>query len=76
MFLDGIGGTGPEMDPLTCAWTLPLSQREAPPPWAAPPTENATFVVNREGLYVVQFEVSDFIGPGTPDTVALAATTA
>ena len=39
-------------------------------------TQNATFVADREGLYVVQLEVSDFIGPGTPDTVALTATTA
>lgn len=39
-------------------------------------TQTPTFVADREGIYVVQLEVSDLIGPGTPDTVTIIASSA
>ena len=76
VFLDGIGSTDPEMDPLTYAWTLTAVPAGSSASLDGGSTQTPTFVADREGLYVAHLEVSDFIGPGTPDTVAVTATTA
>ena len=75
VLLDGIGSTDPETDPLTFAWTLPAVPAGSAATLGGAATVTPTFVPDLEGLYVVQLEVSDFIGPGEPDTVQVTATT-
>ncbi len=75
VFLDGSGSTDPEMDSLTYGWTFTTVPSGSAATLSGPNTAMPTFVPDLEGLYAVDLEVSDFIGPGTPDAVDVTATT-
>ena len=73
VFLDGSESMDPEMDTLWFAWTI----TSAPPSSMAALSDANTpmpiFVPDLEGVYEVTLVVSDFLGPGEPDTVAITA---
>lgn len=73
--LDGSGSSDPENDPLTYSWML-----SGPPgssaPLVNPNSESPSFVPDVAGVFVATLNVSDLIGPGTPDTVEVTASTA
>jgi len=74
--LDGYSSTDPEKDSLTYAWTITAMPAGSQTFLNAANTAEPTMVPDIEGLYEVTLEVSDFIGPGINDTVAITAATA
>ena len=75
VFLDGSGSSDPEDDPLTFSWLL-----DSVPTGSTASLSNATtatpfFTPDLLGVYQATLTVSDFIGPGTPDSVQITATT-
>jgi hypothetical protein len=66
----------PDGDALTYAWTLTDRPAGSGTQVYNPTAAEATFVPDRAGTYVAQLTVSDFVGPGEPDTVVITATTA
>ena len=73
--LDGSGSSDPENDPLIYSWTL-SGPAGSSAPLAGANTDSASFVPDVAGVYLATLNVSDFIGPGTPDTVEVTASTA
>ena len=73
--LDGSGSSDPENDALIYSWTL-SSPAGSSAPLAGANTDSASFVPDVAGVYLATLIVSDFIGPGTPDTVEVTASTA
>jgi len=74
--LNGLGSTDPENETLGFAWTM-ISEPAGSTASVDPATNpTPSFTPNVEGVYTVQLEVSDAIGPGTLDTVEITATTA
>ena len=74
--LDGTGSSDPEMDALTYAWNLDSSPTGSGTGISNTMIANPTLVMDVEGTYNVSLIVSDFIGPGSTDTVPVVATTA
>ena len=74
--LDGSGSSDPETDALSFDWSI----TQAPPGSNASLTGGNTvapsFVPDLVGNYEVSLTVSDFIGPGAPDTTSITATSA
>ena len=75
VLLDGSMSTDPEDDLLTYEWTMspPMDSLAS---LSGAETAFPFFVPDLEGLYELSLEVSDFIGPGPTDVVAITATTA
>ena len=73
--LDGSGSSDPE-DPMTFAWTLTSVPTGSSATLSDPDMEIGRLTPDLEGVYVVMLTVSDFIGPGTPDTLEITVTTA
>lgn len=71
--LDGTGSTDPELDALTFSWSIASAPAGSSAALNDPTAATPTFVPDLEGLYVVTLTASDFIGPGTPDTVEVTA---
>jgi len=74
--LDGTQSTDPEMDPLTYSWTLEAQPLGSTAILSSATSSLATLTPDVPGLYEISLDVSDFIGPGTPATVFIIATTA
>ena len=74
--LDGSGSNDPDMDPLTFSWSFSSKPVGSNATLSGGDTATPNFVADVEGLYEITLVVSDFIGPGTPDTVEITATTA
>ena len=72
--LDGLASSDPEFDALGFSWNLsaPATSSAAldDPSSGVPP-----FTPDLEGLYIASLTVSDFIGPGSPDTIEITAAT-
>ena len=73
--LDGSGSSDPEMDALTFSWSLtsPIGSSST---LSGADTAMPSFTPDVEGTYELTLVVSDFIGPGLPDTVEITATSA
>ncbi len=76
VILDGTGSDDPEDDFLTFAWSITSAPTGSTAALVGADTGAPTLVPDVEGLYRVTLAVSDFIGPGWPDEVEIAATTA
>ena len=74
--LDGSGSTDPELDPLTYAWSFLSTPAGSTASIANDTQVAASFTADLEGSYEVNLTVSDFIGPGAPDTVQITAAAA
>ncbi|MDH3647537.1 MAG: PKD domain-containing protein [Gammaproteobacteria bacterium] len=74
--LDGSDSSDPENDSLTYLWTLGPAPVGSLATLSTPDLVTAGLTPDIEGLYVVTLEVSDFIGPGIPDSLEITATTA
>ena len=74
--LDGSGSTDPETDPLTYAWSIGTAPSGSVANLGLADTATPFFTPDLEGVYQLVLSVSDFIGPGPPDTVTATATTA
>lgn len=74
--LNGSTSTDPELDSLSYAWTITTRPFGSVATLVNPSTANPTLTPDMEGVYQVTLAVSDFIGPGTPATVQITATTA
>ena len=73
---DGSGSTDPELDALTYSWSITGAPIGSTAVLVGDDTANPSLTADVEGSYEVTLTVSDFIGPGTPATVSIVATTA
>ena len=73
--LDGSGSSDPEMDALTYSWNI-VSAPGSFPTLDDANTTIPSFTPVDEGVYILSLDVSDFIGPGLPDTVEITVTSA
>lgn len=73
--LDGSGSKDPNDDPLDFAWSLRVPDGSSAILSKAD-TVNPSFIADVIGDFPVELVVSDFIGPGAPDTVVITASTA
>ena len=74
--LDGSASSDPENDPLSFAWSFDSLPGGSQASLSGAGSALAQFIPDAEGVYELRLEVSDFIGPGTSDTVRVTATTA
>lgn len=74
--LSGSASTDPEMNPLTYSWTITAKPSGSTATLVNATTATPSLTPDLEGVYKVTLVVSDFIGPGTPATIQLTATTA
>ena len=74
--LNGAGSTDPETDALSYSWTITAAPPGSTAALVGANTPTPTLTPGVEGAYEVTLEVSDFLGAGTPATVAITATTA
>ncbi len=74
--LDGSGSSDPEMDALTFDWSIASAPVGSTATISNPDMALAGLTPDLEGVYEATLSVSDFIGPGTPDTAAITAATA
>lgn len=74
--LDGSGSSDPEMDFISYSWTLTTSPAGSGATLSGADTAMPSFTPDLEGTYLVTLVISDFIGPGLPDTVEITATSA
>jgi Galactose oxidase, central domain/Kelch motif len=65
-----------EGDPLSYAWTLMSAPAGSASALSTPGALLTSFTPDLPGQYVFQFVPSDFLGPGSHDTLQLTATTA
>ncbi len=73
VFLDGTASVDPETDPLTYDWTFISAPFGSAAVLLDSSTATPSFVADVVGQYDVSLTVSDLIGPGLPDTVAITA---
>jgi hypothetical protein len=73
---DGSASTDPEADALTYVWTLTSAPASSGAALVGVDTAAPTLTPDVEGVYEVSLEVSDELGPGTPVSVTITATTA
>jgi len=73
--LYGSSSTDPEGDPLTYDWEISSAPAGSTAALSDANTVTPSFTPDLEGLYEVTLEVSDPIGPGTPDSVEITVTT-
>lgn len=76
VILDGTGSSDPELDPLEYDWTISDAPIGSAAGMSDPTISMPSFTPVLEGIYNVSLIVSDFIGPGTPDTVEITAVSA
>ncbi len=77
VYLDGGGSADPDDDELTYSWTIvPPLPAGGTATLSDVNTVTPSFIPDVEGAYQVQLVVSDFIGPGEPDTVTITAASA
>ena len=74
--LDGSASSDPENDELYYDWAITTRPDFSTATLSGYATASPSFTPDLEGVYEVTLTVSDFIGAGTPDTVAITATTA
>lgn len=74
--LNGTGSSDPEMDPFTYNWSLTSAPAGSTTLIQNFTSENASLVLDVRGSYETTLTVSDEIGPGTPASLILVATTA
>ncbi len=74
--LDGWGSSDPELDPLTYEWAITAAPVGSIATLTFDATVSPELTPDLEGVYEVTLTVSDFIGPGAPDSVEITATTA
>lgn len=74
--LSGIASTDPENDPLSFHWVLTVAPEGSATALSGESTSTPSFFADVEGEYEVALTVSDAIGPGTPDSVVVVASTA
>ena len=73
VFLNGLGSTDPEDNSLTYSWMISSAPAGSTAALIGADTATPSFVTDLEGLYDVSLLVSDFIGPGTSDSVEIVA---
>jgi len=73
--LVGSGSSDPEDDDLFFDWTISAAPAGSIATLNGFATETPDLTPDLEGVYEVTLTVSDFIGPGVPDSVAITATT-
>lgn len=73
LFLDGSASSDPEMDALTYAWTITEAPDGSTAELVGDDTDSPMVVTDLPGLYVMTLVVSDFLGPGAPDSVEITA---
>ena len=73
VFLDGTSSTDPESDPLTYSWMISSAPQGSTAALIGAAAAMPSFVPGLEGLYEVTLVVSEFIGPGAPDSVEIMA---
>lgn len=76
VLLDGSASTDPEHDSLTYDWAITSAPAGSTAVLFGTVSAFPTFATDLEGVYEVTLVVSDFIGPGAPDTALITATTA
>jgi hypothetical protein len=75
--LDGSASSDPDFDPLLYSWSLVIpSGSGSASALSDPYIANPTFLADSEGVYTATLNVTDFIDPGTPDSVEITATSA
>ena len=74
--LDGTGSIDPETDPLSFDWVITNTPSFSTATLTGATTAAPTFIPDLDGVYEITLTVSDFIGPGTPDSVEVTSTTA
>lgn len=74
--LDGTASSDPELDTLSYSWTISVAPAGSIAALSGADTATAILTPDVEGIYTVTLEVSDAIGPGTPDSVQITASTA
>jgi len=74
--LDGSASMDPEGDPLTFEWTITAAPAGSSAAISGHDLEMASLTPDIEGDFDVTLTVSDFLGPGTPDSITITATSA
>jgi hypothetical protein len=74
--LDGSNSSDPENDNLTYFWQFAATPVGSLAVLNNANTPSPSFVVDTEGVYDITLLVSDFVGPGTPDTIVVTAVSA
>lgn len=67
--LNGSGSTDPEVDPLNYSWVISAAPVGSISSLVDADTAFPSFIPDIEGTYEAMLVVSDFIGPGVPDSV-------
>jgi hypothetical protein len=73
VLLDGNGSTDPEGDPMTHSWAMSSAPVSSTARLIDANTTLPSFAPDLEGAFEVTLVVSDFIGPGAPDSVNITA---
>jgi hypothetical protein len=73
---DGSGSTDPESDPMDFTWTITTAPQGSAASLTDSDSAFPSFIPVLEGTYEITLLVSDFLGPGSPDTVKVTATNA
>jgi len=71
--LDGSASTDPDSDPLSYSWTISSAPVGSTAALSGADSESPALITDLEGVYEVTLVVSDLVGPGTPDSVAIMA---
>jgi Concanavalin A-like lectin/glucanases superfamily/PKD domain len=74
--LDGSSSSDPELDSLIFTWTLTSAPAGSTALLNGGNFPNPTFVPDVEGTFLIELVVSDLLGPSSPDTVIITATSA
>lgn len=74
--LDGSGSSDPDGDALTYDWSMSSVPAGSTSTLNGINSATPDFIPDLEGTYSITLSVSDFIGPGAPDSVNIIATTA
>ncbi len=73
--LEGSGSTDPEGDSLAFSWSITTAPAGSTASLVGEDTEAPSLLPDIAGVYEIKLDVSDFIGAGTPDTVAITVAT-
>jgi hypothetical protein len=74
--LDGSGSSDPDNDSIGFSWSIASAPAGSTAVLNGRNTATPNFQPDQPGTYTIALSVSDFVGPGTPDTVEITATTA